>query len=91
MMPDPSDHSPECPAIELGTVVSFVLSIAPSRGAGNLMVRMWERCDSCGASTAYEEVRVPWRTFHRAWKPLVAIWLATWEHRHQVGSKVTPS
>ncbi len=85
------DHTPDCMAVELNLVPSLIVQLSPSRGAGTVMMRTWERCDICYGSTGYEQGRVPWRTFHRAWRANMAVWIATWEHRHQIGGRVTGS
>lgn len=88
-LPDPDDHTPDCPAIESGQPPAMIVSFSPSRGAGTIMVRFWERCESCGAQTSYEQGRMPYRRFHREWRATLAVWLATWEHRHQIEDRVT--
>jgi hypothetical protein len=89
MIPDPSDHTPDCPAQDTGKPPALVMAYDPSVDASSVMISMWERCTQCGAVTAYEQIRMPWRRFHRQWKPAAALWVATWEHRHQLGSRVT--
>lgn len=63
----------------------------PNRGPDTLRVRCWEECPACCATLEYYGAVRPWRRFWSEWRGATAVWLATWEHRHQLGSRVTRS
>lgn len=91
MIPDPSDHTPTCLRQDTGRPPALLVQFDPSVDASSVLISLWERCGDCGAVVGYDQGRMPWRRFHRQWKPTLAVWIATWEHRHQLGSRVTGS
>lgn len=88
-LPDPADHAPACPAPERGDVPRLALSFDPNRDASTVRVLVWEVCPHCTQATQYHEERLPWRTFHRTWRARAAVWVATWEHRYNLGGRGT--
>lgn len=86
--PDTATHAPDCLQQDEPHPPTLLISFRPDRN-GTVMVRIWETCWGCGATTVYSGDRLPWRTFHRAWKGSMATWIATWEHRHNLGGRVT--
>lgn len=88
-LPDPADHDPACPAIESGQSPALVIQLDPGRDAMTVQVSIWELCTRCGTTTAFTRDRLPWRTWHRKWRAHLAVWIATWEHRHNLGGKIT--
>lgn len=84
-------HMPECPHDLAEIPPSLVTRWTPSASGDTLMVQVWEECDSCRQTTGYASGRMPARRFHREWRASLAVWFATWEHRHNVWGRVTTS
>lgn len=83
-----AQHTPDCVAVEIDRPPALVVEYRPDSN-GTVRISTWERCPLCHATLGYHTAREPWRRFHRTWRPTMAVWIATWEHRHNLGGRVT--